>query len=459
MSERKPRRLDSRIRCVLVANRGEIAVRIIRACRELGIETVQVYSEADRDTLAVRLADRSVCIGQPRATDSYLDPLRILSAAVTFGADAIHPGYGFLSEKAAFARMCEDAGITFIGPSPQVIDSMGDKAEARKLAKAAGVPVTPGSGDVVTSIEDARAIAAGIGYPVLLKASAGGGGRGMRVVIAAEDIAEAYGQATSEAQAAFGDGALYVEKFLPRVRHVEIQVLGDGEHVVHLGERECSTQRRNQKLVEEAPSPGIDDRCRAAMAEAAVRLCRQVGYASAGTVEFIVDMATGQYYFIEMNTRIQVEHPVTEMVTGIDLVKAQIEIAGGRPLGLTQAQVRTAGHSIECRINAESVAQDFAPCPGLVTRCRWPGGPGVRVDAHIHQGDEVPPYYDSLLAKIVVWGATRDEAIARMRRALDETVVEGIDTTIGFHRTLLDDPVFRDGDVHTRYVEEVLLRR
>jgi len=445
------------LRRVLVANRGEIAVRIIRACRELGLETVLVHSEADADSLPVRLADRAVCIGPARSELSYLNAEFIVSAARIHAADAIHPGYGFLSENAAFARLCELEGIGFVGPRGDVIAQMGDKVRARQLAAAAGLPVTPGSPDKLRDAAEAGRLAAALGFPVLLKAAAGGGGRGMRVVRHAGDLADQFADAAREAKAAFGDGSVYVEKYLENIRHIEIQVLSDGDNVLHLGERDCSIQRRNQKLLEETPSPALDASIRGRMGEAAVRLCRHVGYTSAGTIEFILDAASGEFYFMEMNTRIQVEHPVTEMVTGIDLVKAQLEIAAGKPLALRQADLRCYGHAIECRINAEDSDQDFAPCPGQVRRYHAPGGPGIRVDSHLQAGYVVPPYYDSLLAKVVAWGRDRGEAIARMRRALNEMEIDGIKTTIPFHLGLLHHPAFLAGEVHTRFVESQLL--
>jgi acetyl-CoA carboxylase biotin carboxylase subunit len=446
----------SPVRRLLVANRGEIAVRILRACRELGIETVQVYSEADRDSLPVRLADRAVCIGPARAADSYLRPDFIVSAAKTHGAQAIHPGYGFLSENAAFARMCRDAGLLFVGPTPEVIELMGEKSQARRMAVEAGVPVTPGSEGTVEDADHARREADRIGYPVLLKAAAGGGGRGMRRVERAQDVQASYVAASREALAAFGDGALYVERFLTRVRHIEVQILSDGRNVLHLGERDCSVQRRNQKLVEESPSPALAPEMRERIGEAAVRLCRHVGYTSAGTIECILDDASGEFFFMEMNTRVQVEHPVTELVTGVDIVKEQIRIAQGEPLRWRQEDVRWHGHAIECRINAEDPDAGFVPSPGVLGRVHWPGGPGIRVDTHVVPGYRVPPFYDSLLGKLLAWGVDREEALARMRRALDELELEGVRTTAGFHRALMDNPDFRQGDVHTRYVEEVL---
>jgi acetyl-CoA carboxylase biotin carboxylase subunit len=444
-------------RRIFVANRGEIAVRIIRACHELGLEAIQGYSDADRDSLAVHLADGSICIGPPPSSQSYLKGAVLIAAARAAKADAIHPGYGFLAENAAFAQACEDADITFIGPSARAIALMGDKATARRVAAAADVPTTPGSPGTVPDSAAAHAIASRLGYPVLLKAVAGGGGRGMRVVRNPAELPAQFGGAVREAQAAFGDGRLYVEKFLERVRHVEVQVLSDGHTILHLGERDCSVQRRNQKLVEESPSPALDASARVQMGEAAVRLCRHVGYRSAGTVEFIVDAASNAFHFIEMNTRIQVEHPVTELVTGIDIVKAQLRVAQGEPLALAQDDVRLTGHAIECRINAEDPARDFAPSPGVVHGLRLPGGPGIRVDSHLFEGYRIPPYYDSLLAKLIAWGRDRDEALARMRRALRETRIEGVRTTLPFHSRLIDDARFRAGDVHTRFAEAELL--
>jgi len=445
------------IRKLLVANRGEIAVRIIRACRELGIATVQIYSEADADSLPVRLADECTCIGPAHSSRSYLKADFIVSAARMHRADAIHPGYGFLAENAAFAELCERNDIVFIGPGPAAIRAMGDKAMARRIAVEAGVPVTPGSEGTVATPEEAGAVARRIGYPVLLKASAGGGGRGMRVVDSPGMLAEQFGQAAREAKAAFGDGSLYVEKFLTRIRHIEVQVLSDGSNVLHLGERDCSVQRRNQKLVEESPSPGLDDALRDRIVEAAVRLCRHVGYRSAGTVEYMLDEQSGAFYFMEMNTRVQVEHPVTEMVTGLDLVRQQIHVAQGAPLSLQQGEIRWRGHAIECRINAEDPDRGFSPSPGRIRALHVPGGPGIRVDTHAFAGYDMPPYYDSLLAKVIAWGRDRNEAIARMQRALAEMRVEGVHTTIGFHRKLLGDERFRRGEVHTRFIESEFL--
>lgn len=444
------------IRRVLVANRGEIAVRIHRACHELGIETAQVYSEADRDSMAVALAHYAVCIGPPRSADSYLRGERIVEAAHSLRADAIHPGYGFLSENAAFARLCEARDVTFIGPPADVIATMGDKASARAMAVEAGIPVTPGSTGTIESAEAAQAVAAAVGYPVILKAVAGGGGRGMRVVSSEAELANAFESASREAKAAFGDGQMYVERFLTGIRHVEIQILSDGDNVLHLGERDCSSQRRNQKLIEESPSPGLPETMRDAMGAAAVKLCRHVGYRSAGTIECIVEPAAGIFYFMEMNTRVQVEHPVTECVTGIDIVKEQIRIAAGEKLTIRQEDIRLRGHAIECRINAEDPAHGFAPCPGTLGEVRFPGGPGIRVDSHVHTGAVVPPYYDSLIAKLIAWGSDRDEAIARMQRALAELRVDGVRTTASFIARLLASDTFHRGEVHTRFVEQFI---
>jgi acetyl-CoA carboxylase biotin carboxylase subunit len=445
------------IRRVLIANRGEIAVRVNRTCRDMGIETVQVYSEADRDSLAVKLADRAVCIGGSRSSESYLNQAVLIQAASAFKADAIHPGYGFLSENPEFAALCAERGFTWIGPRADVIRLMGNKAAARAAAAAAGLRTTPGSEGIVRDWAEAAKVAESIGFPLILKASAGGGGRGMRLVTEGAGIEDAFAQAQKEAQAAFGDGALYVEKFLTSVRHVEVQVLGDEATIVHLGERDCSTQRRNQKLVEETPAAGLGDKLRNDMCEAAVRLAKSVGYTSAGTVEFIVDDAAPEFYFMEMNTRIQVEHPVTEMVTGSDLVRCQIRIAAGDGVGMTQRDIASNGHSIECRINAEDPAKNFRPSPGTVTAYLCPGGPGVRVDSQLFHGYTIPPYYDSLIGKVITWGATRTEAISRMQRALGEMRIEGVTTTIPFHKKLLRDPAFVGGRMYTRYIEQEFL--
>ncbi len=440
---------------ILVANRGEIALRVIRACQELGIPAVAVYSDADAEALHVRHADESVNIGPPPAGKSYLKVEALLEAAKETGADAIHPGYGFLAENASFAAACRDASITFIGPSPEAIEKMGNKSAARHLAREASVPVVPGS-EQTDSADEAITTAEDIGYPVMVKASAGGGGRGIRVANDEEELRKAVQVARREAESAFGDGSLYLEKLLVGPRHVEVQVIGDHEgNVIHLYERECSMQRRRQKVLEEAPSPGISSETREAMCEAAVRLAENAGYANAGTVEFLVDEEQN-FYFIEMNTRIQVEHPVTEMLTGVDLVKEQIRVAAGEPLSLTQEDVPMVGHAIEFRINAEDPDKDFMPSPGEISFLDVPGGPGVRVDSAIYQGYKIPPFYDSIVGKLIVWALTRDEAIARARRALREYRLEGIKTTIPLHLRLLEEDAFRSGEYHTGYLEELL---
>jgi acetyl-CoA carboxylase biotin carboxylase subunit len=448
------------VKRVLVANRGEIAVRVIRACRRLGLETVAVYSEADRGALATTLADRAVCIGPAPARGSYLDGAALVAAALGTGADAVHPGYGFLAENAGFAAACAGAGLTFVGPSAETIGLMGDKRRARDLAASLGVPIVPGSRGAIGSVAEAEEAARRIGYPLLLKAAAGGGGRGMRVARSASELAPAVLGARAEAEAAFGDGTLYAERFLSRVRHVEIQVLADMlGHAVHLGERDCSVQRRHQKLLEEAPSPAVTPEGRRAMGEAALALVRHIGYENAGTVEFVLEPDSGRFYFIEMNTRIQVEHPVTEMLTGVDLVVEQMRLAAGAPLGLRQADVRLAGHALECRINAEAPEEDFRPSPGTVTEWTLPEDDGVRIDSHLAAGADVPPYYDSLLAKVVAADTDRAAALARMRSALDALRVGGVRTTAGLHRAILDHRDFVAGRVHTRWVEEELLVR
>ncbi len=436
---------------VLIANRGEIALRILRTARELGIKTVVVHSEADAESLPVLLADEAICIGPPSPAQSYLNIPNILSAAIVSGADAIHPGYGFLAENAAFAEMVADHGITFIGPTPENMKLLGDKATARKIAREAGVPVVPGS-DELESVEEAKEAARAIGYPVILKASAGGGGRGMRVVHTEEELERAVLQAQEEARAAFGNPAVYIEKYIEEPKHVEVQVIGDGKRVLHLFERDCSIQRRHQKLLEEAPSL-LPDEVRKGLWESAVRLAEHVGYVSAGTLEFLVDRE-GNYYFIEMNTRIQVEHPVTEMVTGLDLIRMQFQIASGEPLKLRQKEIELKGHAIEVRINAEDPEKNFRPSIGQIETLHWPGGPGVRVDSHLYAGYKVPPFYDSLLGKLIVWDADRPRAIQRMRRALFETALEGpgLKTTIPFHKKVLDNAFFRRGAVYTNFV-------
>ena len=442
---------------ILVANRGEIAVRVVRACERLGIESVVAVSTADRDSLAARMATRAVCIGPPAASQSYLRPEVLVAAAKGTECQAIHPGYGFLSERAPFSRMCKEEGIAFIGPSAEAIEAMGDKLSAVQLAEAAGVPRVPGSGRI-GSAADVRAFVRRHGLPVLIKASAGGGGRGMRIVHREADIDRQVQAAAAEAQAAFGDASIYVEKFIERARHIEIQVLGDSlGNLVHLGERDCSTQRRHQKLIEEAPSPAIDAGLREELAQAALRLARRVNYVGAGTVEFVFDADTRDWYFLEMNTRIQVEHPVTEEITGRDLVAEQIHIAAGAPISFTQDEVRLSGHAIECRINAEDATLNFAPRPGRLQTWSEPRGEGVRVDTHCYRGYVVPPYYDSLLAKIITHGADRKQALDRMIAALGRLDVSGVPTTAPFHQHVLAHEDFRSGRVTTRWVEEVFL--
>jgi acetyl-CoA carboxylase biotin carboxylase subunit len=439
---------------VLVANRGEIALRVVRACQELGVAAVAVYSDADESALHVRHADEAVRIGPPPAGKSYLNVEALIDAAKETGAEAVHPGYGFLAENAAFAAACREAGLTFVGPSAEVIEKLGNKSAARRLAREAKVPVVPGSDDA-SSADEAAQTAGGIGYPIMVKAAAGGGGRGIRVAEDEDELRKAVQVASREAEAAFGDGTLYLEKLLVAPRHVEVQVMGDHEgNVIHLYERECSMQRRRQKVLEEAPSPGISPGVREKMAEAAVRLAREAGYANAGTVEFLVEDEV--FYFIEMNTRIQVEHPVTEMLTGVDLVKEQIRISEGDPLSLEQEDVPMIGHAIEFRINAEDPDQDFMPSPGEISWLEVPGGPGVRVDSAIYQGYQIPPFYDSMVGKLIVWALTREEAISRARRALREYRLEGVKTTIPLHLRLLKGEAFRSGEYHTGYLEELL---
>ena len=439
---------------VLVANRGEIALRVVRACQELGVAAVAVYSDADESALHVRHADEAVRIGPPPAGKSYLDVEALIDAAKETDAEAVHPGYGFLAENAAFAAACREAGLTFVGPSAEAIQKMGNKSAARRLAREAKVPVVPGSDDA-SSADEAAQTAGGIGYPIMVKAAAGGGGRGIRVAEDEDELRKAVQVARREAEAAFGDGTLYLEKLLVAPRHVEVQVMGDHEgNVIHLYERECSMQRRRQKVLEEAPSPGISPGVREKMAEAAVRLAREAGYANAGTVEFLVE--DEEFYFIEMNTRIQVEHPVTEMLTGVDLVKEQIRIAAGDPLSLEQEDVPMVGHAMEFRINAEDPDQDFMPSPGEISWLEVPGGPGVRVDSAIYQGYQIPPFYDSMVGKLIVWALTREEAISRAIRALREYRLEGIKTTIPLHLRLLKGEAFRSGEYHTGYLEELL---
>ena len=441
------------IRKILIANRGEIACRIIWTCKEMGIKTVAVHSEADREALHVRYADEAICIGPAPSSQSYLNIPSIISAAEITNVDAIHPGYGFLAESATFAKICEDCNIKFIGPKPSVIAMMGDKVEARRTMQAAGVPILPGSPDPIESAEEAKTLAREIGFPVIVKAAAGGGGRGMRIVRKEEELANQLETAQAEALAAFRNGAVYIERYIERPRHIEIQVLAD-EHgnCVHLGERECSIQRRHQKLLEEAPSAAITPELRAKMGAVAVNACKEIGYSSAGTFEFLLD-EDGSFYFMEMNTRLQVEHPVTEMVTLADIVRNQIMIATGEDLGYVQEDVQIVGHSIECRINAEDPVK-FTPSPGKITAFNIPGGPGVRVDTAVYPGYVVPPYYDSMIAKLIVHARTRELAIARMQRALGMMVVEGIKTTIPLHQKIMADERFRRGDFSTKFMEE-----
>ena len=437
---------------ILVANRSEIAVRVIRACKELGVRSVGVHSEVDKDSLHVRLADEHLCIGPADPALSYCNIPNILSAAEITACDAIHPGYGFLAENAHFAEVCESIGIKFIGPTSENIGTMGDKAKARDMMSRHGLPVLPGSEGEITSEQEAAEVAAKIGYPVIIKASAGGGGRGMRVVNKEDELAHAFQAARAEANAVFGNQSVYVERYFLEPRHIEVQILADERgRTIYLGERDCSVQRRYQKLLEETPSPAVDDRLRRELGRVAVEAAQAVRYRNAGTVEFLLDKER-RFYFMEMNTRIQVEHPITEEVTGIDLVKEQIRIAAGLPLSWKQQDVKMIGHSIECRINAEC-PDTFAPCAGLITRCHPPGGPGVRVDTAIEAGSEITSHYDSLIAKLIVHGLTREEALARMRRALDECVVEGIKTTIPLHRRILDDPDFQKGRFSTAFLE------
>ena len=440
------------LRKVLIANRGEIAVRIARACRELGIGSVAVYSEADRLAPHVLAADEAYYIGGPRAAESYLVAERLIETALRTGCDAVHPGYGFLAERAGFAKAVAEAGLRFVGPSAAAIEAMGDKTAARQRMLAAAVPVVPGNAEALPDPAAARRVSDALGYPVLLKAAAGGGGKGMRVVQSAAEVARAFEAATHEAQAAFGDGAVYVEKYLDHPRHIEIQVLADAHgHTLHLGERDCSVQRRHQKMIEEAPSPALTPELRARMGEAAVAAARAVGYESAGTIEFLFQ--DGEFYFLEMNTRIQVEHPVTELVTGIDLVKWQLRIAGGEPLGFTQADVRWHGHALECRITSEDPASGFLPATGRIELLDFPSGPGVRWDGGVVQGYAVSLYYDPLLGKLIVHGADRPAAIERMQRALRELRIVGVETSVPFHRAVLAEPDFRSGQFDIRYLE------
>lgn len=440
---------------ILVANRGEIALRVIRACRELGIKTVAIHSEADANSLHVRAADERVCVGPPDAALSYRNIPNVLSAAEITGADAIHPGYGFLSENAHFAEVCESIGVKFIGPSSEHIALMGDKAKAREIVSRRGLPVTPGSPGELRSEQEAREAAAKIGFPVIIKAAAGGGGRGMRVVNTADELGRAFQAAQAEAKSTFGNDSVYLERYFLEPRHIEVQIIADNRgHVVHLGERDCSIQRRHQKLVEETPSPAVDERLRREIGRVAVEAVKAVHYRNVGTVEFLLDKDRN-FFFMEVNTRIQVEHPITEMVTGIDLIKEQIRLADGQPLSFRQQDVHLNGHSLECRINAED-PEKFTPSPGLITKYSAPGGFGVRVDSVMESGSMVVPHYDSMIAKLITHGRTRQESIARMRRALDEFVIEGIKTTIPLHKRILNDPDFQKGHVSTTFLERFL---
>ncbi len=442
---------------VLIANRGEIALRILRTCREMGISTVAVYSTVDKNALHVQLADEAVCVGDSPSSKSYLNVPNILAAATSRGVDAIHPGYGFLAENDRFAEICSDHGIIFVGPSPHAIRSMGDKSTAKSTMMKVGVPTVPGTKGLLNSSDEAASFAKEIGYPVMIKATAGGGGRGMRLVNSPETLEELFKAAQGEAEAAFGNPGLYMEKFIDRPRHVEVQILADSHgNVVHLGERDCSIQRRHQKLLEESPSPALDDDLRVRMGEAAVAAAKSISYEGAGTVEFLLDRQ-GNFYFMEMNTRIQVEHPVTEMVTGVDLIFEQLRIAGGESISFAQEDLHLEGHAIECRINAEDSKHNFRPSPGRITGWLPPGGPGVRFDSHVYTGYDIPPFYDSLIGKLIVWAKDRDSALKRMRRALNECAVTGIPTTIDFHLNLLDRSEFLQGDVHTKFVEQEML--
>lgn len=442
------------IKKLLIANRGEIAVRIIRACRELGIETVAVYSEADKDALHVQMADEAFCIGPKASKDSYLNVTNIVSVAKLTGTDAIHPGYGFLAENADFAELCEEVNVTFVGPSADAISKMGTKDVARETMKQASVPIVPGSQGIIENVEEAVSLANEIGYPIIIKATAGGGGKGIRVARTEEELINGIKITQQEAATAFGNPGVYIEKYIEDFRHVEIQVLADNYgNTIHLGERDCSIQRRLQKLLEESPSPALDSEIREQMGDAAVKAAKAVGYTGAGTVEFIYDYNEQRYYFMEMNTRIQVEHPVTEMVTGTDLIKEQIKVASGMELSLKQEDVEFEGWAIECRINAENPSKNFMPSPGEIKMYLPPGGLGVRVDSAAYPGYSIPPYYDSMIAKVITYGKTRDEAIARMKRALSEFVIEGIETTIPFHLKLLEHETFVSGEFNTKFLE------
>jgi len=441
---------------ILIANRGEIALRILRTCEEMGISTVAVHSTIDRHALHVQLADEAVCIGESPSSKSYLNIPNIIAAALTRNATAIHPGYGFLAENARFAEICADHQISFIGPTPDAIRAMGDKSTAKETMQRAGVPTVPGSEGLLMSDREAEAIAQKIGYPVMIKATAGGGGRGMRLVHDESELTKLFLAAQGEAEAAFGNPGVYMEKFVVRPRHIEFQILADSYgNVIHLGERDCSIQRRHQKLLEEAPSPVLSPELREKMGTAAVMAAKSINYVGAGTIEFLLDQS-GSFYFMEMNTRIQVEHPVTEMITGLDLIAEQIRVAQGEKLQLTQDQVVFKGHAIECRINAEDPDHSFRPQPGRISGYLPPGGPGVRMDSHVYTDYEIPPYYDSLIGKLIVWGPNRDAAIKRMKRALRECAITGVPTTIGFHQRILETPAFLEGEVYTNFVEQMM---
>lgn len=438
---------------ILVANRGEIAIRVMRACRELGVKSVAVYSEADKSSLFAKYADEAYLIGKPAPSQSYLNIDKIVDAALKSGAEAIHPGYGFLAENSNLGKECEKHGIELIGPNASVIESMGDKITARKLMKKAGVPVVPGTEKGLTDVEEAREIAESIGYPVMIKASAGGGGIGMRIVTEEDELLRAIESTKSVAESAFGDATIYIEKYVEEPRHIEFQIMADTHgNTIHVAERECSIQRRNQKLIEEAPSPIMTPELRDKMGEIAVRAASSIGYTSAGTVEFLY--SKGDFYFLEMNTRVQVEHPITEAITGIDLVKEQLKVASGRELCCTQKDIRVNGHAIECRINAEDPLNDFTPNPGKITGYRSPGGFGVRVDSGVYMNYNIPPYYDSMISKLIVWGRSREETINRMRRALSEYIILGVKTTIPFHKAMMDSNDFHQGKLHTHFVDE-----
>ena len=445
------------IRKILIANRGEIAVRIIRACREMGIETVAVYSEADKEALHTQLADEAVCIGPAPSKESYLNMERIISATIVSGADAIHPGFGFLSENSRFAELCEQCHFTFIGPGSEVIAKLGNKQEARNTMIAAGVPVIPGSTEPIYDVETGSREAEKIGYPVIIKAALGGGGKGMRVADTPEEFAESFRTAQKEAQMAFGDDTMYIEHFVRHPRHIEFQILADEMgHVIHLGERDCSIQRNHQKMIEESPCAAISEELRKKMGEAAVKAAKAAGYVNAGTIEFLLEK-NQKFYFMEMNTRIQVEHPVTEWVTGIDLVKEQIRIASGLPLSYRQEDVQLKGHAIECRINAENPAEGFRPSPGLITDLYLPGGKGIRVDSAVYSGCTIPPYYDSMIAKLIVWAQNREEAIRKMQSALGEVIIEGIDTNVDYQYEIFNHPDYLSGNIDVEFIENKVI--